>query len=67
MENNKIVSVAIPNKDTNVAAMVKVLAMEIGGPEAVRWNATKEQLFENGYIYFKFHTEAVANALPKMV
>jgi len=61
MYDNRIVAVDITNKDTIVAAMVKALAVEIGGWEAATWTATKSELMQHGYIHFNFFNEDKAD------
>jgi hypothetical protein len=56
-----IVRVAIENKDRMVGAMVKALAVEVAGFQAVK-GTTKEFLSANGHYDFEFPSKVSAAA-----
>ena len=60
------VKVSIDDKDSNVGAIVKALALEISGPSAVA-GASKQFLQDNGYYAFHFPSNDAAEEFRKSV
>ncbi len=60
------VKVSIQNKDRKVGAMIKALAVEVSGFEAVK-GTTKEFLSANGYYEFHFPYKEKAQEFEEAV
>jgi hypothetical protein len=62
----EVVRVVIEGKDRKVGAMVKALAVEVSGFEAVT-GTTKEFLLAHGFYEFQFGTSAKAHDFRRSV
>ena len=60
------VKIVIADKDKNIAAMIKALALEVGSYAVVR-GATKDFLQEHGCLYFNFFDEYQADKFRTLV